>query len=836
MKASQQPPCIADLCLHMPTAMTTKETVNITRTSVGGSTTVARNVITPQTLTVKSITQISPGIPPNLSSGLHRTNSSFAAQKSNQVSTVLLCGIPIVSLHIEGQERLCLAQISNTLLKQFSYNEIHNRRVALGITCVQCTPVQLEILRRAGAMPVSSRRCGMITRREAERLCKSFLGNNTPPRLPEDFAFNVQHKCAWGCRGSFLPARYNSSRAKCIKCQYCGVFFSPNKFIFHSHRLSQNDKYVQPDAANFNSWRRHMMLTGQPLQEVVYAWEDVKAMFNGGTRKRLMGNAIGRASPGAQNHQSSTNSGQVRQVNINQQQQSSNGSNQAALICPVAKRLKGEKQDLSTATTEATAVVGVTGTAIGPSRSINQNYQSVNAATATSDITDNDCYNGNGNDMSILPFSRSLMMDYVWQHAQAAKQSFVQHQHLIHHNSQLSQAQQQQPRLKDSTAFTLPWIKPTDCSSITAHPVINNKTSQNGIIDSTVPQLINPSAFKPVLHHENAIEAIKCAAVSAAASTASLILPSGITNRLIDKFPGEPTSLALAIHTNIEQQSETHTAPPYQNLSSPTFAVHSVKRFKHNRNGTLKEYLFPSDNCLENQSEAKVKLSDKRYEASSSEDHLPMEEDVLVDIETTEDDKPVQLIFGPNIGELEGDTNSTDEDDDIDVVCHDIGESESIRVAMTRNPVLLGNHSSDNESDGNLRYPNHDDKDDEIDFVIDNKNATQNEVDDVHTNLVTRQQDYLTSLTINASSKNFRNEYGSSECLHKHTSPSCQLEQKINKTNFLQIEGNITALNTIRFQKNMKFVFSIYYRDSNSNLSYGFPNDNGRNLLAATST
>lgn len=54
-----------------------------------------------------------------------------------QVGTVLLYGVPIVSLFIESQERLCLAQISNTLLKQFSYNEIHNRRVALGITCVQ---------------------------------------------------------------------------------------------------------------------------------------------------------------------------------------------------------------------------------------------------------------------------------------------------------------------------------------------------------------------------------------------------------------------------------------------------------------------------------------------------------------------------------------------------------------------------------------------------------------------------------------------------------------------------------------------------------------------------
>ena len=39
----------------------------------------------------------------------------------------------------------------------------------------------------------------------------------------------VFHECAWGCRGQFVPARYNSSRAKCIKCRLCGVFFSPNK-------------------------------------------------------------------------------------------------------------------------------------------------------------------------------------------------------------------------------------------------------------------------------------------------------------------------------------------------------------------------------------------------------------------------------------------------------------------------------------------------------------------------------------------------------------------------------------------------------------------------------
>ncbi|XP_052281048.1 SKI family transcriptional corepressor 1 homolog-B-like [Dreissena polymorpha] len=208
--------------------------------------------------------------------------------RQNTVSTVVLHGVPIVSLLIDGKERLCLAQISNTLLKSFSYNEIHNRRVALGITCVQCTPVQLEILRRAGAMPISSRRCGMITKREAERLVKSFLEDNRPPKLPDSFYFEVHHNCGWGCKGKFEPSRYNSSRAKCIRCNVCNLYFSPNKFIFHFHRTAES-KYNHPDAANFNSWRRHLHLVpGTDTEDIFHAWEDVKAMFNGGSRKRTM--------------------------------------------------------------------------------------------------------------------------------------------------------------------------------------------------------------------------------------------------------------------------------------------------------------------------------------------------------------------------------------------------------------------------------------------------------------------------------------------------------------------------------------------------------------------
>jgi hypothetical protein len=71
-----------------------------------------------------------------------------------------------------------------------------------------------------------------------------------------------------------------------FRCSYCDSFLSPNKFIFHSHRLP-NVSYVQPDSPNFNAWRRHLRLHNPSKSEDLRdAWEDVKAMFNGGNRKR----------------------------------------------------------------------------------------------------------------------------------------------------------------------------------------------------------------------------------------------------------------------------------------------------------------------------------------------------------------------------------------------------------------------------------------------------------------------------------------------------------------------------------------------------------------------
>ncbi|EDW10929.2 uncharacterized protein Dmoj_GI14104 [Drosophila mojavensis] len=534
--------------------------------------------------------------------------------KSNHVSSVMLYGIPIVSLYIEGQERLCLAQISNTLLKQFSYNEIHNRRVALGITCVQCTPVQLEILRRAGAMPVSSRRCGMITRREAERLCKSFLGDNTPPRLPDDFAFSVQHKCAWGCRGSFLPARYNSSRAKCIKCSYCGMFFSPNKFIFHSHRITTNDRYVQPDAANFNSWRRHMTLTGHSHDEkIIHAWEDVKAMFNGGTRKRLV----------SCNNNNNNNSNNNNNNNNSTSNNNSSRSNSGNTNCnpnqnsPALDQTPIHNSSSISRETKTTLEETLCTTTTMSKRPMNQqyNYSTVAAAAAAAVV-------GVGVGVTAVAgfnLHRSTVLSPL---------QSLRNEHDLSIQQQQQQQSQSLKKLNSNDAIneSCPWIR-TDLSNL-QQPLneIKNepRTSANyrkvhdEPTDFNIPSILSCSAFKPVV----ASTAIMSTSLYAARSNDS------INNVYIS--PTQTTTVFT--HNSIT----TESLPTGAIINSTSAA--QVEQL--NENNVNRQMRAVEPVCTRNTDEDDDNDDDNdpdKYHDSHS-GHVADDDDEVVDIETTEDD------------------------------------------------------------------------------------------------------------------------------------------------------------------------------------------------------
>lgn len=522
---------------------------------------------------------------------------------SKQVSTVILYGIPIVSLYIESQERLCLAQISNTLLKQFSYNEIHNRRVALGITCVQCTPVQLEILRRANAMPVSSRRCGMITRREAERLCKSFLGDNSPPRLPDDFSFAVFHECAWGCRGSFLPSRYNSSRAKCIKCSFCGLFFSPNKFIFHSHRVSANDKYVQPDAANFNSWRRHLRLSGTPPDDVSHAWEDVKAMFNGGTRKRLMSSPLTPVHRDSSSHNSQNSSSASKKAKEAPASHPTPTNNSQYPSRPVNHPYSAAPSNINT--TSSVSSIAPIATSAPPTLRAPASFPQE------------------------LPFSlsRSFMIDYMWHHQQQTATS-------INAPTVANKAN----HFQFPPYSALNWIKQPP-------PSFLFKPNGAAIVGEEKPPAFNHfhSAFKPVINMRLNDDA----------------------NANVAMVNVNPSAQSPASSTSSNYNHTTASSTNQSDDEQATPAKKPLSRKRHQRSKEF--YVDVDETSSHGESKACVAIDNHDGVDGNTNDQMTSDdENEMVDIETTEDDIQI-LNLQPFKASLHRPTVEVEREEEIEV-------------------------------------------------------------------------------------------------------------------------------------------------------------------------
>ncbi|CAH0380929.1 unnamed protein product [Bemisia tabaci] len=166
-------------------------------------------------------------------------------QSRSELSETVLEGENISCFVVGGEKRLCLPQILNSVLRDFSLAQINQVCDELQIFCSRCNPEQLEVLKVSGILPTSAPSCGLITKTDAERLCSSLLHHRStsPPRYfdkSKAFLFKVYHECFGKCQGSCIPELYTDPNAKCIECTECHGFFSPQKFVCHAHRVLEN--------------------------------------------------------------------------------------------------------------------------------------------------------------------------------------------------------------------------------------------------------------------------------------------------------------------------------------------------------------------------------------------------------------------------------------------------------------------------------------------------------------------------------------------------------------------------------------------------------------------
>lgn len=220
-------------------------------------------------------------------------------QSRSERSETHLEGEVISCFVVGGEKRLCLPQILNSVLRDFSLQQINAVCDELQIFCSRCSHEQLEVLKVTGILPFSAPSCGLITKTDAERLCNALLHSH-PPRAVHDlppekrpFHFRIYHECFGKCKGIYTPDHFTNVSARCIECTECHGLFSPQKFVGHAHKALENRTcHWGFDSAN---WRSYILLAKDQddmeqlqvhLEELKVRFDPQKKVGGGGGNKR----------------------------------------------------------------------------------------------------------------------------------------------------------------------------------------------------------------------------------------------------------------------------------------------------------------------------------------------------------------------------------------------------------------------------------------------------------------------------------------------------------------------------------------------------------------------
>lgn len=196
----------------------------------------------------------------------------------------LLDGEPIACFTVGGEKRLCLPQILNTVMRDFSLAQINTVCDELRIYCSRCTPSQLDALRVAGVLPQSAKSCGLITNTDAQRLVQALLFSHPncapvpPPSQSRQPQLRVYHNCFGKCKGLVWEELYKSGEAACIECEECHGLFPPTRFVCHAHRSLENQTIHWGFEAD--NWRTYLLLAKEQCISLERAEAQLKAFKN----------------------------------------------------------------------------------------------------------------------------------------------------------------------------------------------------------------------------------------------------------------------------------------------------------------------------------------------------------------------------------------------------------------------------------------------------------------------------------------------------------------------------------------------------------------------------
>lgn len=108
------------------------------------------------------------------------------SDRSTELTHAVLEGESISSFVVGGEKRLCLPQVLNSVLRDFTLQQINGVCDELYVYCARCDADQLHVLKVLGILPFNAPSCGLITLTDAQRLCNALLrpGSTHSPAQP----------------------------------------------------------------------------------------------------------------------------------------------------------------------------------------------------------------------------------------------------------------------------------------------------------------------------------------------------------------------------------------------------------------------------------------------------------------------------------------------------------------------------------------------------------------------------------------------------------------------------------------------------------------------------
>lgn len=208
--------------------------------------------------------------PPPLPPEIPQPILSAADTGRGQLYETILEGKRIGCFLLGGEMRLCIPQILNNVLNDFTLDEINRIFDEQRIFCSQCTPEQLHEFKVAKILPQDVNTAGLITRTNAERLCSALLHRSDRHREVDkaSLSFRVYHRCFGKAEGVCTPQLYSYKEPACIQCVQCLGMFSPQKFVCHVHKQENSTLHWGFDSTN---WRAYLHVGLDEEQRETYA-------------------------------------------------------------------------------------------------------------------------------------------------------------------------------------------------------------------------------------------------------------------------------------------------------------------------------------------------------------------------------------------------------------------------------------------------------------------------------------------------------------------------------------------------------------------------------------